>query len=44
MAERCGFRVEGTVRGLLVLRGERVDGWIGSLLADDLAVARPASR
>ena len=36
VAERCGFTVEGTVRGLLVLRGQRLDGWIGSLMADDL--------
>ena len=35
VAERCGFAVEGTVRGLLVHRGERLDGWIGSLLRDD---------
>jgi RimJ/RimL family protein N-acetyltransferase len=31
VAERCGFRVEGTVRGLLEQRGERRDAWIGSL-------------
>ena len=35
VAQRCGFAVEGTVRGLLVHRGERLDGWIGSLLRDD---------
>lgn len=31
VAMRCGFRMEGTVRGLLEYRGERRDGWIGSL-------------
>ncbi len=35
VAERCGFIVEGAVRGLLLYRGERLDGWIGSLLATD---------
>lgn len=35
VAQRCGFAVEGTVRGLLVHRGQRLDGWIGSLLRDD---------
>lgn len=40
VAEKCGFRVEGTVRGLLLQRGRRVDGWIGSVLAREL-VPRP---
>jgi RimJ/RimL family protein N-acetyltransferase len=31
VATRCGFRMEGTVRGLLEQRGERRDAWIGSL-------------
>jgi RimJ/RimL family protein N-acetyltransferase len=31
VAGRCGFRMEGTVRGLLEQRGERRDAWIGSL-------------
>jgi RimJ/RimL family protein N-acetyltransferase len=31
VAGRCGFRMDGTVRGLLEQRGERRDGWIGSL-------------
>lgn len=35
VAERCGFRIEGEVRGLLVARGGRDDGWIGTLLATD---------
>lgn len=36
VAQRCGFALEGTVRGFLVLRGQRVDAWIGTLLSDDL--------
>lgn len=36
VAEKCGFTVEGEVRGLLVARGQRDDGWIGSLLASEL--------
>ena len=35
VAWRCGFRVEGTVRGLCVARGRRYDGWIGSLRSGD---------
>lgn len=35
VAQRCGFAVEGTVRGLLLHRGERLDGWIGSLVRED---------
>jgi RimJ/RimL family protein N-acetyltransferase len=31
VAWSCGFTVEGTVRGLLAQRGERRDGWIGTL-------------
>lgn len=31
----AGFRVEGVVRGLVALRGERYDAWIGSLRAED---------
>ena len=31
VAWRCGFRVEGTVRGLCLQRGQRHDGWVGSL-------------
>ncbi len=34
-AQKCGFVLEGVVRGLLVHRGERLDGWIGTLLASD---------
>jgi RimJ/RimL family protein N-acetyltransferase len=35
VARRCGFRMEGAVRGLLEQRGERRDGWIGSLRCGD---------
>lgn len=35
VAWRCGFRVEGTVRGLCAARGQRYDGWIGSLRSGD---------
>jgi len=35
VARACGFRLEGTVRGLLVHRGERLDGWIGTVLAEE---------
>ncbi|HME80176.1 MAG TPA: GNAT family N-acetyltransferase [Mycobacterium sp.] len=31
VAGRCGFRMEGTVCGLLEQRGQRRDAWIGSL-------------
>jgi RimJ/RimL family protein N-acetyltransferase len=34
-AEKAGFRVEGLLRGALVLRGEQVDGWVGGLLPGD---------
>jgi RimJ/RimL family protein N-acetyltransferase len=32
VAKACGFRVEGTVRGLCVQSGARVDAWIGTVL------------
>lgn len=35
VAQRCGFALEGSVRGLLVHRGQRLDGWIGTVLAAD---------
>lgn len=35
IAWAVGFRVEGTVTGLLKARGERHDGWIGSLRKGD---------
>jgi RimJ/RimL family protein N-acetyltransferase len=36
LAESVGFVVEGTCRRRLEHRGTRVDGWIGSLLPEDL--------
>jgi RimJ/RimL family protein N-acetyltransferase len=41
VAERCGFRMEGTVRGLLEQRGERREGWIGSLRRGEPLVGEP---
>jgi RimJ/RimL family protein N-acetyltransferase len=41
VAQRCGFRVEGTVRGLLEQRGERRDAWIGSLRRGERLAGRP---
>jgi RimJ/RimL family protein N-acetyltransferase len=41
VAGRCGFRMEGTVRGLLEQRGERRDGWIGSLRRGDPMTGHP---
>jgi RimJ/RimL family protein N-acetyltransferase len=42
VAWSVGFRVEGTVRGLLAARGTRADGWIGSLdRGDRLEPAHP---
>jgi RimJ/RimL family protein N-acetyltransferase len=41
VAGRCGFRMEGTVRGLLEQRGERRDGWIGSLRRGDALFGQP---
>ncbi|WP_422738436.1 GNAT family N-acetyltransferase [Micromonospora sp. WMMD729] len=35
-AEKAGFTVEGTARGGVSHRGERVDAWVGALLAEDL--------
>jgi RimJ/RimL family protein N-acetyltransferase len=35
VAWRVGFRFEGTVRAELIQRGERHDGWIGTLLSGD---------
>lgn len=41
-AWRAGFRVEGTVRGFLTVRGDRYDAWVGSLLrGEPLAPATP---
>ena len=41
VAERVGFRVNGPVRRLLFQRGEWVDGWVGTLLPDDLPMPPP---
>jgi RimJ/RimL family protein N-acetyltransferase len=35
LAWRLGFRFEGTIRSALPQRGELLDGWVGTLLADD---------
>lgn len=42
VAWACGFKVEGTVRGLCLARGLRHDAWIGSIRQGD--AMRPASR
>ncbi len=36
VAVACGFTLEATVRGLLLQRGQRRDGWIASLLPGEL--------
>jgi RimJ/RimL family protein N-acetyltransferase len=42
VAEKCGFTVEGTARRSLEHRGDRVDGWTGSLLrTDEVTDRRP---
>jgi RimJ/RimL family protein N-acetyltransferase len=41
VACRCGFRIEGTVPGLLEQRGERRDSWIGSLRRGDPMTGQP---
>jgi RimJ/RimL family protein N-acetyltransferase len=41
VAGRCGFRMEGTVRGLLEQRGERRDAWIGSLRRGEPLTGEP---
>jgi RimJ/RimL family protein N-acetyltransferase len=41
VARRCGFRMEGTVPGLLEQRGARRDGWIGSLRRGEPLIGRP---
>ncbi|MEU4470203.1 GNAT family N-acetyltransferase [Micromonospora sp. NPDC023888] len=37
VAEKAGFTFEGTARGGVQHRGERVDAWVAALLAEDLA-------
>ncbi|MBV9351503.1 MAG: GNAT family N-acetyltransferase [Mycobacterium sp.] len=41
VATRCGFRVKGTIRGLVEQRGKRHDGWSGSLCRGDPLVGEP---
>jgi RimJ/RimL family protein N-acetyltransferase len=41
VAGRCGFQMEGTVRGLLEQRGERRDAWIGSLRRGEPLTGQP---
>lgn len=41
VAERAGFRVEGTARQRPSHRGRRVDGWFGALLPGDPRVGTP---
>ena len=41
VAAKVGFVFDGTVRGLLVHRGELLDGWIATLLRDNPRVPRP---
>ncbi|PWR07426.1 GNAT family N-acetyltransferase [Micromonospora acroterricola] len=36
VAEKVGFAFEGTARGGLQHRGERIDAWVAALLAEDL--------
>jgi RimJ/RimL family protein N-acetyltransferase len=36
VAEKVGFTIEGTCRARLLHRGERLDGWVGGLLAGEL--------
>ena len=43
VAGRCGFRIDGTVRGLLEQRGERRDAWIGSLRRGEPLTGQPDS-
>ena len=39
VAEKTGFRMEGTARGLSAARGVRHDAWIGSILAAEWRAA-----
>ncbi|MFF5705360.1 GNAT family N-acetyltransferase [Streptomyces sp. NPDC012794] len=41
VAERAGFRVEGTLRAALDLRGTLRDCWVGALLPGDLGLPSP---
>jgi RimJ/RimL family protein N-acetyltransferase len=35
VAERSGIRVEGTIRGEMLQRGEARDAWLGTIVAGD---------
>lgn len=35
VAEKAGFRFEGTARAALNHRGKRVDAWVGAVLSTD---------
>jgi RimJ/RimL family protein N-acetyltransferase len=37
LAVRCGFKVEGTIRSQVMIRGQAEDAWVGTFLASDLA-------
>jgi RimJ/RimL family protein N-acetyltransferase len=43
VAEKCGFTIEGTARGMSVARGVRHDAWLGSLLAEEWRAQAGAS-
>lgn len=37
VAEKCGFKLEGTARALLLQRSKRLDGCLGSIVPTELA-------
>jgi RimJ/RimL family protein N-acetyltransferase len=39
LAVRCGFKVEGTIRSHGLIRGQAVDLWVATILAEDLEAA-----
>lgn len=41
VAQKLGFTREGTLRSSLVQRGQRTDGWIGSLLREEGSFDQP---
>ncbi|MDR3106739.1 MAG: GNAT family N-acetyltransferase, partial [Bifidobacteriaceae bacterium] len=36
LAVRCGFTVEGSLRSQILQRGQALDGWVATILAEDL--------
>jgi RimJ/RimL family protein N-acetyltransferase len=45
VAEKCGFRVEGTLRAHMPQRGQRLDAWVATRLAtDEVLDLRPLPR